>query len=125
MEGLLPPRPARAVDTLGAAYVQICKVVSERLLEMPAAERGRRFVAARQLYELHNSGPAGCMVPAALKLLQDAEIHGLQPPLEAFELLVGIDVESVVYTSSEAATRELKVAVYEAMHLASVRRGSS
>ncbi|SFN18502.1 hypothetical protein [Dokdonella immobilis] len=88
LDGLIPEPPPRPYKTMGAAFDALCAGVAERFSVLPAAERDERYPWVSKLQARGISTPGACLLPVAIRGLDEAFATGAPRPSPEYGFLM-------------------------------------
>jgi hypothetical protein len=88
LDGLIPAPPPKPYRNMGKAFDALCAGVAEQFAALPGAVRDERYPMVSMLQARGISTPGACLLPVAIKALDDAfAAKGLRPA-HAYQFLM-------------------------------------
>lgn len=88
LDGLIPQPPPRPYTNMGAAFEALCAGVAERFAALPEAERDARYPLVSELQARGISTPGACLLPVAIRGLDEAFATGAPRPQSEYDFLM-------------------------------------
>ena len=88
LDGLIPGPPPRPYTNMGAAFDALCAGVAERFAALPGDERDARYPLVSKLQAHGISTPGACLLPVAIRGLDEAFAAKRPRPEPEYEFLM-------------------------------------
>jgi hypothetical protein len=125
LDGLIPAPPPRPYPNMGVAFDALCAGVAERFAALPVDVRNERYPLVSKLQARGISTPGTCLLPVAIKALDDAFAANRPRPAHAYQFLTAYVFQprfGSSFVADYSRERELVKTAKDALNLEIERR---